>query len=87
MPADCERRFRAILDALDEWLVMLKKAKLLLVTKTEMVAVTKRNRRKKIWSYPIFGAENSNVFELPPRCRVKRSNPARGSRAQASQNA
>jgi len=38
-----------------------------LATKMEMVAVTKRSRRRKIWSYPIFGGEASNVIELPPR--------------------
>jgi hypothetical protein len=38
-----------------------------LATKMEAVAVTKRNRRRKIWSYPIFGSEASNVIDLPQR--------------------
>ena len=36
-------------------------------TKMETVAVTKRDRRRKIWSYPIFGGEVSNVIDLPQR--------------------
>jgi hypothetical protein len=38
-----------------------------LATKMEMVAVTKRDRSRKIWSYPIMGGETSNVLELLPR--------------------
>lgn len=34
-------------------------------TRMETVAVTKRDRRRKLWSYPISGGEASNVIELP----------------------
>jgi hypothetical protein len=36
-----------------------------LATKMEMIAVTKRDRRRKIWSYPIHGSVADNVIHLP----------------------
>lgn len=36
-----------------------------LATKMDMVAVTKRDRRRKIWSYPIIVDAGDNVVLLP----------------------
>lgn len=39
-----------------------------LATKMDLVAVTKRDRLRKIWSYPIFGGEaGAAVIPMPPR--------------------
>lgn len=38
-----------------------------LATKVEAVLVTKRDRNRKLWSYPIFGEEGGTVVQLPPR--------------------
>ncbi len=38
-----------------------------LATKVETVAVTKRDRHQKLWSYPIFGGESGEVVPMPTR--------------------
>jgi hypothetical protein len=38
-----------------------------LATKVEAVAVTKRDRHRKLWSYPISGGESGAVLPMPAR--------------------
>jgi hypothetical protein len=38
-----------------------------LATKVETIAVTKRDRHQKLWSYPILGGESGEVIPMPTR--------------------